>query len=73
LQHLCPVACKVNTAFHVGGYQVCHKWLKDRKGRMLSFEDVQHYQRVVAALAETLQLMEQVDEAIEEHGGWPLL
>ncbi len=58
--------------FHVGGYQVCQKWLKDRKGRQLSFEDVQHYQRVVAALAETITLMEQVDEAIEEHGGWPI-
>ncbi len=59
-------------AFHVGGYQVCHKWLKDRKGRALSFADVQHYQRVVGALAETISLMEQVDETIEEHGGWPL-
>ncbi len=58
--------------FHVGGYQVCHKWLKDRKGRVLSFEDIQHYQRVVAALAETIELMGQIDVAIEEHGGWPI-
>ncbi len=58
--------------FHVGGYQVCHKWLKDRKGRVLSFEDIQHYQRIVAALAETIELMEQVDEVIEAHGGWPV-
>lgn len=58
--------------FHVGGYQVCQKWLKDRKGRVLSFEDIQHYQRVVAALAETIELMEQIDAAIEEHGGWPI-
>ncbi|MHB8597908.1 MAG: type ISP restriction/modification enzyme [Ktedonobacteraceae bacterium] len=58
--------------FHVGGYQVCHKWLKDRKGRMLTFDDLKHYQRIVAALAETITLMEQIDEAIEEHGGWPL-
>ena len=58
--------------FHVGGYQVCHKWLKDRKGRALSFEDIQHYQRIVAALAETIELMEQVDEVIEAHGGWPV-
>jgi predicted helicase len=57
--------------FHVGGYQVCHKWLKDRKGRVLSFDDIRHYQRIVAALAATITLMEQVDEAIEEHGGWP--
>jgi len=59
-------------AFHVGGYQVCHKWLKDRKGRVLSYLDVQHYGRVVGALAETIVLMERVDEVIEEHGGWPL-
>ena len=58
--------------FHVGGYQVCHKWLKDRKGRTLTFEDIQHYQRVVAALGETIELMEQIDVAIEEHGGWPI-
>ncbi len=58
--------------FHVGGYQVCHKWLKDRKGRALSFEDIQHYQRIVAALAETIELMGQVDEVIEAHGGWPV-
>ncbi len=58
--------------FHVGGYQVCQKWLKDRKGRTLSFEDFQHYQRIVAALAETIELMERVDEVIEEGGGWPM-
>jgi predicted helicase len=58
--------------FHVGGYQVCQKWLKDRKGRKLEFNDIQHYQRMVAALAETIKLMEQIDEAIDEHGGWPI-
>ena len=58
--------------FHVGGYQVCQKWLKDRRGRTLTFEDNQHYQRVVAALGETIELMEQIDVAIEEHGGWPI-
>ena len=59
-------------AFHVGGYQVCQKWLKDRKGRKLSFDDIKHYQRVVAALAETIILMGQIDETIDEHGGWPI-
>ncbi len=55
--------------FQVGGYQVCEKWLKDRKGRRLSAQDVVHYQRVVVALAETLRLMEEIDEAIPD---WPL-
>jgi predicted helicase len=58
--------------FHVGGYQVCQKWLKDRKGLRLSFEDIRHYQRIVAALAETITLMEQIDEAIDAYGGWPI-
>ena len=58
--------------FHVGGYQVCHKWLKDRKGRQLSYEDLTHYQRIVAALDETIDLMAEIDAAIEQHGGWPI-
>jgi hypothetical protein len=55
--------------FQVGGYQVCEKWLKDRKGRALSAEDLRHYQRVVVALKETLRLMTAIDQAIP---GWPL-
>ena len=58
--------------FHVGGYQVCAKWLKDRKGRQLNYEDLTHYQYVVAAFAETIALMREIDEVIEAHGGWPL-
>ena len=58
--------------FHVGGYQVCHKWLKDRKGQVLTFNDIKHYQRIVAALAETITLMTNIDEVIEEYGGWPI-
>lgn len=57
--------------FHIGGYQVCHKWLKDRKGRVLSEEDIDHYQKIVVALNETIRLMGEIDEVIEEHGGWP--
>lgn len=59
-------------AFQVGGYQVCQKWLKDRKGRMLTFDDIKHYQGIVTALGETIRLMAAIDEAIDNHGGWPL-
>ncbi len=59
-------------AFTIGGYQVCHKWLKDRKGRTLSFEDLHHYQKVIVALAETIRLMGEIDAAINTHGGWPI-
>ena len=57
--------------FHIGGYQVCHKWLKDRKGRTLSDEDVAHYQKIVVALNRTIRIMAKIDEVIEAHGGWP--
>ena len=52
-------------------YQVWHKWLKDRKGRTLSDEDVAHYQKLVVALNETIRIMAEIDEVIEAHGGWP--
>jgi predicted helicase len=55
--------------YKVGGYQVCEKWLKDRKGRILSGEDISHYQRVVVALNETIRIMEEIDRAIP---GWPI-
>ena len=55
--------------FHIGGYQVCEKWLKDRKGRKLSYEDIEHYQKIVVALKETMRLMTEIDDCIP---GWPL-
>ncbi len=58
-------------AFQVGGYQVLHKWLKDRQGRTLSFADLHHYQKVVVALAETIRLMAEIDAVIDANGGWP--
>jgi predicted helicase len=56
-------------SFQIGGYQVCEKWLKDRKGRKLSYDDTQHWQRVVVALTETRRLMEEIDALIP---AWPL-
>jgi len=57
--------------FQIGGYQVCEKWLKDRKGRTLSKDDVTHYDKIVVALGETVRLMKEIDALIEKHGGWP--
>jgi len=57
---------------HIGGYRVAEKWLKDRKGRQLSYDDLTHYQSVIAALARTLELQADIDVAIEDAGGWPL-
>jgi len=59
--------------FHIGGYQVCDKWLKDRKGRQLTYDDLTHYQQVVSALAETMKLMESIDAVIDGSGGWPVV
>jgi len=47
--------------FYIGGYQPAQKWLKDRKGRTLSFDDILHYQRIIIALHETERVMEEVD------------
>ncbi|MFH0814212.1 MAG: type ISP restriction/modification enzyme [Pseudomonadota bacterium] len=57
--------------FHIGGYQVCEKWLKDRKGRVLSNEDITHYHKIVVSINETIRLMAEIDKVIETHGGWP--
>ena len=48
---------------------MCAKWLKDRKGRQLSYDDITHYRQVVTALGETIRLMDEVDAAI---GEWPI-
>ncbi len=49
--------------FYIGGYQPAQKWLKDRKGRTLSYEDILHYQKVIVALTETERLMGEIDAA----------
>lgn len=47
--------------FYIGGYQPAQKWLKDRRNRTLTFEDILHYQKIVVALTETDRLMAEVD------------
>jgi predicted helicase len=59
--------------FQVGGYQVCNKWLKDRKGRQLTYDDLTHYQQIVSALAETIVYMQNIDAIINASGGWPIV
>ncbi|MDD3604428.1 MAG: DNA methyltransferase, partial [Kiritimatiellae bacterium] len=55
--------------FTIGGYQVCKKWLKDRRERELSNDDLQHYKKIVAALSRTIELMREIDQAIPK---WPM-
>lgn len=46
--------------FYIGGYQPAQKWLKDRKGRTLSNEDLDHYQKIIKILLETNRIMQQI-------------
>ena len=55
----------VSWEFYIGGYQPAQKWLKDRKGRQLSYEDIRHYQKIIVALAETDRIMKKIDSVVE--------
>ncbi len=60
--------------FMIGSYQVCEKWLKERKKaeRALSTDDLKHYMKIVVSLRETIRIMSEIDRCIDEHGGWPI-
>ncbi|WP_428235489.1 type ISP restriction/modification enzyme [Gracilimonas sp.] len=51
--------------FYIGGYQPAEKWLKDRRDRELSIEEIQHYQKIIVALMETDRLMQEIDEVFQ--------
>lgn len=51
---------EVSWGFYIGGYQPAQKWLKDRKGRTLSFDDMKHYQRIIKILSETDRIMQTI-------------
>lgn len=59
--------------FYIGGYQPAQKWLKDRKGMTLSFEDVKHYQRIIYVLLQTERLMTEIDTIIKEYNKYKKL
>ncbi len=70
-QYFSPVPREV-WEFRVGGHQPAKKWLTDRKSRILTYDEIQHYRRICGALEKTLNVMEDIDSTIAEHGGWPL-
>jgi len=47
--------------FYIGGYQPAQKWLKDRKGRTLTFDDILHYRNITIVLLETDRIMKELD------------
>ncbi|MGI5869968.1 MAG: type ISP restriction/modification enzyme [Kiritimatiellia bacterium] len=65
VQHFAPVPETVWN-FQIGGYQVCEKWLKDRRGRRLELDDIRAYCRIVIALGLTLALQGQIDALYPE-------
>ncbi len=58
---------EVAWSFYIGGYQPARKWLKDRKGRELSVDDILHYQKIIVALTETDKIMKKIDEVIVKY------
>ena len=54
---------------YIGGYQPTQKWLKDRKGKKLTFDEVLHYQRIIVALVNTDRIMKEIDGLLPK---WPL-
>jgi predicted helicase len=49
--------------FHIGGYQVLDKYLKSRKGRVLSLDEINHVFAIADSLAFTIEQMARIDEA----------
>jgi hypothetical protein len=50
---------------YIGGYQPAQKWLKDRKGRALTSEEIEHYQKIIIALTETDRIMKEIDDIVK--------
>ena len=47
--------------FYIGGYQPAQKWLKDRRGRTLTYDDITHYRNIITILLETDRMMKEID------------
>ena len=52
---------EISWNFYIGGYQPAQKWLKDRRGRGLSFDDIRHYQKIIKILSETDRIMKEIE------------
>ncbi len=70
-QYFAPVPPEV-WEYTIGGYQVCEKWLKDRKGRQLTLEEIRTYCRIATALARTIEIQEEIDEVYSRVEARPL-
>jgi predicted helicase len=58
--------------FHVGGYQICKKWLRDRRGRTIHEREANQLRGITASISATIRIMGEIDSVIEKAGGWPV-
>ncbi|MBM3474711.1 MAG: DNA methyltransferase [Armatimonadetes bacterium] len=68
LQYFAPIPPEV-FAFQIGGHQPMARWLSDRKGKTLRYDDITHYSKVAACIANTIPLMAAIDQTIP---AWPI-
>ena len=57
---------QITWEFYIGGYQPAQKWLKDRRERALTDEDIDHYQQMIVSMHETIKVMKQIDTVLYE-------
>lgn len=60
---------EISWGFYIGGYQPAQKWLKDRRGRNLSFDDIRHYQKIIKILCETDRIMKEIELPLDLESG----
>ena len=61
-QYFGPIPAEVYQ-YRIGGYQVCEKWLKDRKDRRLQLDDIRTYCQMVTAIGRTIEIQKEIDIA----------
>jgi predicted helicase len=57
--------------FEIGGYQVCEKWFKDRRGRSLSPVEIIHARKMLGSISRMISAQGEIDKVIDSHGGFP--
>ncbi|GGK00702.1 DNA methyltransferase [Lentibacillus kapialis] len=58
--------------YWVGGYQISSRWLKDRVGRKLSFNELEYFQKMVGSIVKTINLTQEIDQVLKVYGGLPI-
>ena len=58
--------------YTVGGYKPASRWLEERQGQRLDFDDIRAYTNLIAAIQRTIDIQAEIDEIIDRHGGWPI-